>query len=213
MHKLTRTQPGPAGLRRYRHGKDKWEMGSPTPEERAEIWTLLAAMQTDRCAYCETQIGPDNRHIEHFHQRDRFPQGTFDWGNLFGSCMRQESCGLHKDRCGRYEPADLIQPDIDDPEDFLVFSPDGAVHPRANLPPRNHHRALETIRILNLNGVLRHIRHRQICGYVQTAEALAELAEQFPETECIALLEAELGATKHLPFATAIRHVLTRVRR
>ena len=184
MHKLTRTQPGPAGLRRYRHGKDKWEMGSPTPEERAEIWTLLAAMQTDRCAYCK---------------------------NLFGSCMRQESCGLHKDRCGRYEPADLIQPDIDDPEDFLVFSPDGAVHPRANLPPRNHHRALETIRILNLNGVLRHIRHRRICGYVQNAEALAELAEQFPETEWLPLLEEELRATKHLPFATATRHVLTPV--
>jgi uncharacterized protein (TIGR02646 family) len=197
-------------LGRYRHGVDTWGGGCPTQPERQAIWEKLDAMQGERCAYCEAQTSANNRHIEHFRQRGRFPQGTFDWANLFGSCMRSTSCGKHKDSCGMYDPQHLIKPDIEDPEHFLVFAPTGAVSPREGLSSDELRRATETIRILNLDAALEQIRHREVSGYVQTAEQFAEFAEHFPETEWMPLLQQELQNIEHLPFVTAIRHVLTR---
>ncbi|OGB29607.1 MAG: TIGR02646 family protein [Burkholderiales bacterium RIFCSPLOWO2_12_FULL_61_40] len=213
MHKLHRDPVPPACLARYQHGRDPWRMESPTGPERVEIWAKLNAMQGQRCAYCEAATVEGNRHIEHFHQRNgphRYPQGTYAWDNLFGSCNRQETCGKYKDQCGGYAQTDLVKPDIEDPEAFLVFSPDGSVHPRANLSPADRHRAAETIRILNLNGVLRQIRYSEICGYVQTAETFAEMASHLDASEWLPLLQDELRQTEQLPYATAIKHVLTR---
>lgn len=45
-------------------------------------------------------------------------------------------------------------------------------------------------------------------GYLQTAEELAEMALEFEEEEWLPLFEQELNATRDLPFATAIRHIL-----
>lgn len=210
MHKLKRDPNAPVCLSRYRHGINNWGMQSPTPEERVEIWGKLNAMQGDRCAYCEATICEGRRHIEHFRQRSNHSPGTFNWSNLFGSCNRQDTCGKHKDTCGPYHHSDLIKPDIDDPDDFFVFTPDGSVSPKANLSEANHHRATESIRIFNLNGVLRQIRFAEIVGYVQTAEELAEMAVHYPPSDWLPLLEEELAATESLPFATAIHHVLTR---
>lgn len=185
-------------------------MQSPTGPERVEIWAKLDTMQGQRCAYCEAGMVEGARHVEHFRQRSRYPKGTFAWDNLFGSCNRAETCGKHKDQCGNYVHTDLIKPDIDDPEAFLVFSSDGSVAPRANLSPADNCRARETIRILNLNGALRQIRYRELCGYVQTAETFAEMAANFDESEWLPLLQDELDQTAHLPYATAIKHVLAR---
>lgn len=210
MHRLHRNAP-PVGLRRYRHDRHAWggDPIVPSPGDRADIWTQLNAMQGARCAYCETPLSPDNRHIEHFRQRSRYPQGTFDWDNLFGSCNRSGTCGDHKDKCGFYEPSDLLKPDVDEPDDYLVFVVDGTVQPKAGLSPEAHHRAAETIRILNLNApALRQARGSMACGYQQTAEDFAEMATLFDESEWLPSLTQEVQATAHLPFATAIRHVL-----
>ncbi len=210
MHRLDRDPVPPAGLSKYRHGQDSWSNTSPTAAERAAIWDKLNAMQGNRCAYCECLISEDNRHIEHFRQRGRYPQGTFDWHNLFGSCNRPGTCGDHKDKCGAYPHQDLIKPDVEDPQDFLVFTPHGAIRPRANMQPHDEHRAKETIRILGLDGALNQIRRSEVAGYIQTAEAFAEMAATFSENEWLPLLQEEIQNTAHLPFATAIRHVLTR---
>lgn len=210
MHRLHRDPVAPIGLSHYRHGLHSWSKTCPTAVERADIWDKLNAMQGQRCAYCEGPMGTDNRHIEHFRQRARYPQGTFDWHNLFGSCARAGTCGDHKDKCGNYPPDDLIKPDEEDPELFLVFTPQGAIRPRANLAPRDAVRATETIRILKLDGALNQIRRSEVAGYIQTAEAFAEMAESYSEDEWLPLLEEEIQNTAHLPFATAIRHVLTR---
>lgn len=167
-------------------------------------------MQGGRCAYCECLIDELNRHIEHFRQRSRFPQGTFDWNNLFGSCSRQTTCGRHKDSCGVYDHQDVIKPDIEDPEHYLMFAAGGSVSPRLGLQPDELRRAAETIRIFNLNGALSQIRRSEVFGYVQTAEQFAEFAQHFPEHEWLPLLQQELKSIALLPFATAIRHVLTR---
>jgi uncharacterized protein (TIGR02646 family) len=208
MRFLTRP-PAPACLAHYQHGRDNW--GTVTPADKTDIWAGLNQMQQHRCAYCECHIdtGPDDHdaHIEHFRQRSRYPQGTFDWANLFGSCNRDESCGKYKDRQA-YQHQDLLKPDIEDPEHLLRFLPDGQVVPANNLAAHQRHRAEETIRIFNLNGVLRRIRENHVKGYLQTAEEFAEMAEAFDEHEWLPLLQAELDAIQHLPFATAIKHTL-----
>lgn len=98
MHRLHRDPVAPIGLSHYRHGLHSWSKTCPTAVERADIWDKLNAMQGQRCAYCEGPMGTDNRHIEHFRQRARYPQGTFDWHNLFGSCARPGTCGDRSNR-------------------------------------------------------------------------------------------------------------------
>lgn len=209
MRQLQRGQ-APGCLKNYKHGANNW--ADVTPADKADIWIALEAMQGQRCAYCEGPTSKDNRHIEHFRQKAAhiYPQGAFLWSNLFGSCSRKDSCGTHKDNSLPYDGLSLIKPDIEDPERFLVFAPDGGVSPRANLSQEENLRAKETIRIFNLDGPLRQIRRREIEGYIQTAEEFANLATQFPETEWMPLLQEEITNTAHLPYATAIKHILTR---
>lgn len=209
MHQLRRVAV-PACLTRYRHGRDKWGPGLPTSAEKAAIWAALDEMQGGRCAYCEADISVTDRHIEHFRQRSRHPKDTFAWDNLFGSCNREDSCGKHKDRCGAYASEALIKPDVDDPERFLLFVSDGTVVPRRELNAAERFRAEETLRVFNLNaksGALRYQRQQAAAGYLQTAELLRELAGENPEA-LLALLQEEVAATEHLPFATAIKQVL-----
>lgn len=209
MRKLDRDAAPPAGLSRYRHGRNTWSDTTPTPEHRTEIWVKLDEMQGARCAYCEGAIDPSNHQIEHFRQRSRYPQGTFDWNNLFGSCRRKGTCGDRKDSCGDYPHEDVIKPDVEDPEEFLVFTANGSVQPRANLSAQDRHRAEQTIRILGLEGALTQIRKAQIGGYLQTAMEIAELAGEYPVEDWLPFLQEELQQTSRLPFATAIKHLLT----
>ena len=216
MHYLPRDPQPPACLAKYQHGRDQWNMSSPTPPERTQIWDKLNAMQGQRCAYCEVGIHRGSQEIEHFRQRSRYPEGTFDWHNLFGACKDKGTCGDHKDKCGDYDPALLIKPDVEDPDHFLVFDAHGGIHPKKDLSPQDHARAEATIRILNLTGQgLRYQRQAAAKGYLQFLEQLDEYASQFPEEEWRPIekqeLAQELTQTAHLPFATAIRHTLTRV--
>lgn len=218
MHRLHRDPQAPDCLGRYQHGRDKWGMESPTGAERGEIWAKLDAMQGGRCAYCEAAIVRGSQEIEHFRQRDRYPQGTFDWLNLFGACKDKGTCGDHKDKYSEYDHTLLIKPDVENPDDFLVFDPHGGVNPKkTGLSGRDAERAEATITILNLRhgGGLRHQRKAAVQGYLHYLETWEEMAEHWPEEEWRPLVEAELTelleATAHLPFATTIRHTLTRV--
>lgn len=210
MHKLYRGT-APTCLSSYRHGIQNWNDVSDT--DKGLIWNNLDTMQGNRCAYCEADLSNGNKHIEHFVQRSRNQSLTFDWSNLFGSCNREDSCGKHKDKCGLYNPAHLIKPDIDDPEDFFVFVQDGTISIRKDLSLDNKHRASETLRIFNLDatsGPLRRMRQQAAAGYIQTAEEIYALAAEWPEEEWLPLLEEEINNTANLAFATAIKHTLTR---
>ncbi len=210
MHLLQRDTNEPACLKHYHHGRDHWNQSTPTPTEKIQIWEKLDQLQNGRCAYCEADIHNSDRHIEHFRQRSRYSQGTFDWTNLFGSCNREDSCGKHKDQCGSYNPDDLIKPDVDDPEHYLLFISDGTICIRNGLTDAEQQRARETLRIFNLNhdrGPLRYRRQQAVAGYIQTAEMLCALAIEYPQ-EYPAILEDELQAIMHLPFVTAIKHTL-----
>jgi len=212
MHKLQRGD-GPACLDRYQHGEDRWETFVRDGQTPA-VWAALEQMQGARCAYCEGSIGPDRRHIDHFRQKDthRFPQGTFQWDNLFGSCVSDSSCGRFKDRCGTYDHALIIKPDGEDPDRYLVFVIDGTIAVREGLDANGAHRASETLRILGLNpnnGRLRNERRSAVAGYLQTAEFFCQISSEFPQEEWLPLLLEEIERIKDEPFCTAIRHALT----
>jgi len=209
MHQLQRPA-APACLGKFRHGQNNWNDVSLA--DKAEIWQQLNQMQQQRCAYCECSItGEHQSHIEHFRQRARYSQGTFDWLNLFGSCNHTKSCGKHKDTCGAYNHQDLIKMDVEDPEYFFLFVSDGTIAIRSGLSLHERHRAEETLRIFNIDakhGRLRQMRKSAVQGYLQTAEDLATLAIEYDESEWKPLLEQELEAIRNHPFATAIKHTL-----
>jgi uncharacterized protein (TIGR02646 family) len=171
-------------------------------------------MQDTRCAYCEADISvPRLSHIEHFRQRRSYPQGTFEWTNLFHSCCREEACGKFKDNCPPYDHRDLLKPDEDDPDSYLLFVSDGTISPLANLDVRARTRAVETLRLFNLdaqNGALRAIRREAIRPHLQTVQELMAIADDFSPDDFLAFLEGEIQNTAHLPFSTAIRHTLSK---
>lgn len=207
MHKLQRGA-APACLSNYQHGRDNWKAVSA--EDKREIWERLYEMQQHRCAYCEDALRNDKKHIEHFRQKGLDPKVTFLWSNLFGSCNRIDNCGKFKDELPPYDPADLIKPDEEDPERFFLFVSDGSVAVREGLNATDKKRAMETIRIFNLNGALRQMRRSVIAGYIDQAKEVREMVDSgdFTVAEGKAFLKDELAATANQPFATAIKHIL-----
>jgi uncharacterized protein (TIGR02646 family) len=202
MHQLHRG-PAPSCLKQHhRNSGNDWQKVSP--QDKAEIWVALQAMQLDRCAYCESKITAPKQHIEHFYLRSISPTKTFDWSNLFGSCNNQERCGKHKDKQS-FQPADLIKPDVEDPEKLFVFLSDGTIAIRHDLAPKDHHRAAETIRVFNLNAASLISQRRQaVQGYL----SLADDRSQLSDTDWQEYISNELQEATEHAFVTAIRHIL-----
>lgn len=194
----------------FLHGRDNW--GDVSRSQKTQIWVSLTAMQGHRCAYCECDIENSDRHIEHFIQKGRVPSETFNWRNLFGSCCISDTCGDLKDRVGAYNHAHVIKPDIDDPDDFLLFVSDGTIKPLDGLTADQEEKAKTTLRIMGLhhqNGQLRNMRKVAVLGYIQTAECFGELAAEDPGNDLgwREELDVELSKVVDLPFSTAIRHM------
>lgn len=207
MHKLERPA-APGCLAHYQQGPQDWQRISSA--EKHEIWEQLAGMQGERCAYCEAGLPKKRRHIEHFRQRSRYPRGTFQWDNLFGSCNKVDSCGRRKDK-STYSHGDILKPDVDDPDDYLRFQADGRIVPRNALSSRQRRRAEETLRVFNLDhdrGALRQMRQSAVQGYLGMVKDLEDWAE-LDEELYHEYLNEELKAIAGQPFETAIRHLLT----
>lgn len=218
MRKLTRGTTAPACLALY----DPSVNWNPSDDEKDEIWHELHAMQGNLCAYCEADIFGSNpalkkkpRRIEHFASRENCPEHTYSWENLFGSCTRIASCDKYKDRVGAepYDWKDLIKPDVDDPDQFLLFVADGSIIPRPDLSPADQHRAKETLRVFNLDaefGELRKERKNAVAGQLDSFHEIYKMWQEEPD---LLNLDEELenlrNQAKNLPFCTAIRHALT----
>lgn len=176
------------------------------PNETSEA----AKAQGPRCAYCE---GPlfNKGHIEHFRRRRDFAELSFDWPNLFLACDSTDHCGHYKDRQGAsdYDPALLIKPDHDEPQDYLYFHSTGEVRKRAGLDATNACRAEETIRVLGLNNAaLTGARAKALKVY--KARLVGDLHEldAWPAADRRAYLQEEIEAIRHQPYASTIQHFL-----
>jgi uncharacterized protein (TIGR02646 family) len=207
MRKLDRsTVPAPPCLQNYRHGFHHWnDVDAPA---KAQIREHLAQMQGDCCAYCEGKLDELGQHIEHFRSRHRFSELTFTWANLFASCDQEDSCGHWKGKHGRYDPADILDPCVDDPDEFFRFRADGSIGVRKDLDEKRRHRAQETLRVFNLDvvrGRLQRMRRRYLAGF----SAMVAGVHGLSPAELQELFAAELLAAESGPFYTAVRHVLT----
>lgn len=210
MRKLDRTAATiPACLASCDYNTHRWD-DAPSLD-KAQIRNSLEQMQGKRCAYCEGGLDQLGQHIEHFRRKGVFRDLTFSWENLYWSCDQNDSCGHYKDHgAATYNPVNLVDPCHDDPDYFFKFHADGAIHIRTGLSPQENHKAAETLRVFNLNpeyGRLRNMRKGAVSGYVQMVDGVTG----FTRDDMREFFRDELAATAHLPFSTAIRHVLTEI--
>lgn len=225
MHQLNRTV-APTCLAQYQYPTYTWDdLGGACKQElRATLVQMQAIPGVTtpdadefglRCAYCEGQIRHKG-HIEHFRRKNAthgFPHLTFAWDNLFLACGAKEHCGHYKDRKGAaaYNPADLIKPDQDDPEQFLYFHSSGEVRPRMgeNISPRDAFRASETIKVFGLdNSALTGACRNAVKQYRKMKDADLQEIASWSTAEREAYLQGEIVATQWEPYATTIKHFL-----
>ena len=64
--------------------------------------------------------------------------------------------------------------------------------------------------MMNLNGTLKQIRRTLLLQYLETAETFAAMASEHGDAAVLPMLEEELRNISLLPFATAIKHLLTK---
>lgn len=211
MHKLNRNPNQPACLA----ANAGQPYGVLRTADKDQIRADLLTMQSKRCAYCERRTGDgrDDGHIEHFRSQATHPHLQTDWNNMFWSCKDEKSCGKHKDKCnvvgstGKCRPfnADhVIDPCVDDPEEFMWFISNGTISPREGLSVENLHRYSETMRIFQLNEspLLRKSREDAVRPYIRALDALRVAGPEVFR----AYIKGELAMLDSTPFATAVRH-------
>lgn len=212
MHKLERGQVStPSCLAHYAPGTQNWN--AVTPADKLQIRTSLSAIQGNRCAYCESEIKSPTGHIEHFFPRSKFPKKIFDWDNLLFSCDAKDTCGKRKDSTatGNYNPAVLIKPDVDEPDDYLRFLSNGKVVARKELAGAQLDRAEETIRVFNLNAAkLEGKRRRALKMFTDAKPDIYDALEVLSTGEYQQYVAGVIQATASDPHCSVIRHFLAR---
>jgi uncharacterized protein (TIGR02646 family) len=208
MQKLNRNAiAAPTCLATYQHPAHNWN--DVLTQDKDQIRTHLEQMQGRRCGYCEGPLDALGQHIEHFRRKKHFPELTFSWGNLYWSCDQTDSCGHYKDHgAGAYDVNELVEPCIDDPDQFFRFRTDGTISIRPGLSASAQRKAEETLRVFNLNpkwGRLRNMRKAAVSPYV----SFVDKDVKFSVNELREFFSDELSHAVALPFYTAIRHVLT----
>ena len=221
MHKLIRKEE-PVELTDARevqatHGLD-WEGFSRlnNGQDKRNVQEALLLMQNFRCAYCECALNEHEGHIEHFRRKNPHihPELTFVWANLFYSCQIPGDetslfrCGISKDK--QYTPGFdyglLIDPCVDNPEDYLVFIEKGCVYPRTDLNETDILRAETTIKMFNLNEHEEGNEHNLV---VSRKNAIAKY--KWLEGQSADIIDSYLNELKDSePFITAIFHYFGR---
>ncbi|MBQ6473653.1 MAG: TIGR02646 family protein [Victivallales bacterium] len=227
MHKLIRTEE-PVELTEAReaqatHSLD-WEGFSHlnNGQNKHIVQDALLLMQNFRCAYCECALNEHEGHIEHFRRKNPsiHPELTFVWSNLFYSCQIPGNktshirCGISKDE--QYMPGFnyglLIDPCVDNPEDFLVFTKKGYVYPKTNLSDTDRLRAETTIKMFNLNEHDEGNEHNLVVSRKNAIKKYKWLKDIIDKNKIpIAEIDQYLDSIKNSePFVTAIFHYFGR---
>lgn len=113
---------------RYQRAKETWSRRRSGTRTLSEVRDALEAMNGlggEHCMYCEFS---EAVHLDHFEPRQRAPERTYDWSNLFLSC---DVCDGRKQ--SRFEepetghiPVSPTEPG-DPPEHHLRFLPTGSI--------------------------------------------------------------------------------------
>jgi len=127
--------------------------------------------------------------------------------------MSTDCCGHYKDSvAANYDPDDLIDPSLEDPDDYFAFRSDGTISIKEkNLSPSQKNRAVETLRILNLDdkrGRLRQCRKTAVDVYLATYPNMLDELEGCDDIERREFAEHEIECIQNDPYSTPIRHLL-----
>ncbi|CAA6800069.1 MAG: Unknown protein [uncultured Thiotrichaceae bacterium] len=169
-------------------------------------------MQSGFCAYCECKLRTGHKQIEHFRKRDGFPQLTFQWGNLFGSCKNSSRCGDYKDtKAGHFESDNLIKPDEGDLSQHCIFLVTGKIRPKSTLKDSSPHdlqSVEETLRVFNLNEdpSLVGARRAAIQRITPQVKELYSCADSFSDEDWDKFLVEALKDIEDNEFQTALEH-------
>lgn len=103
---------------------------------RMAIHDSLMEEQRYICCYCESRVGSDGSHVEHFRPRSRYPELQLDYSNLHCSCLREQSTGVPS-HCGHrkgdwFDASLLISPLQDGCERRFMFTANGEIFPRSD---------------------------------------------------------------------------------
>lgn len=157
----------------------------------------LYAKQDRYCAYCETYIYQiKDGHIEHLERRADKSARTFDWFNMFFSCFHTDSCGKFKDDKKNkitFNPADIVDPSMEDPQEYFIYDANGQIHPVGN--SQKERKAKETIRIFNLDQSerLKNLRRKAAITvsdaytYINTEEEISIFLEELGYCDCLSV--------------------------
>lgn len=118
---------------------------------------ILRKEQNNVCAYCEKEIKYYGKvsGIDHFKKRDDCPKDVLNYNNLLVSCQAQGHCESFKDSQKSHTCADydnIINPTIDNPNDFFEYGLAGDILIKENLNNIQKKKAEFTIKIFKLNA-------------------------------------------------------------
>jgi len=123
----------------------QWDWATSSAKE--VLREALLPLTHGKCAFCESTLGvTDSPQVEHYVAKTVAPSLAFEWTNLLPACGKCNGAKLDVDHAGR-----LLKPDVEDPEPYFRIHPDtGRLDPHPALDPTRWGRALETIRLLDL---------------------------------------------------------------
>lgn len=140
----------PVFLKKYRKKGASWKQISQSDKE--VLRSELKKLQNSCCAYCETPLKHRaSAHIDHFKPKSQFPELTYEWENLFLSCIAPNNsfCAMYKDdKMNPYKNLEILKPDADNPNDYFIYRRKKIEIRNACL---NKQLAENTINRLNLN--------------------------------------------------------------
>lgn len=216
MHYLDRSKvESPECLNNVDEGRSyKHLRGTETEQIRAALLDL----QDYRCAYCECRTGDqrDQGHIEHFYDQSGHSHLSLEWTNMYWSCLNTKTCGKHKDDCRRhagpkrrFRPDEIIKPSFEDPEKYLFFVAERSIQPRTGLDETDFNRAMETIRVFNLEDAVLAKNRTDAIHFINNTVKMLLDEEQFDLLSLF--VDRQLKEAERAPFGTAIKHFLSTV--
>ena len=92
---------------------------------RKSVWNIdwlkeiLMDLSNGKCAYCECLLTKESNYmeVEHFHDKNQYPDKVMDWNNLLPSCKH---CNGHK-LTHDVVAVPIVNPFIDNPSNHLYF--------------------------------------------------------------------------------------------
>jgi hypothetical protein len=136
------------------------------------VWNIdwikecLLSLSHDKCAYCECDLKEESKYmeVEHFEDKDSYPDKVLDWDNLLPSCKRCNGSKSTHDVIA--EP--IINPFKEEPSIHIYF--------RLYRMKEKDTKGRKTIDVVNLNHYERAVQKRFEVG--EALEKLIDIARE-----------------------------------